>query len=145
MGFVTRLPSNVRYRVVQKNPVPADAAVLADQTIRLTTARSRGRYPDTLRLVQYRDPETDKEYVFLTNRPDLAALAVADLYRQRWQIETFFRRIKQNLKIKTFYATSENGVLIQIWTVMIAYLLLLWLKVRSRAGRSWNSPARCKT
>ena len=136
VGFVTRLPCNVRYRVVQNNPVPADAAVLADQTIRLTTTRSRGRYPETLRLVQYRDPETGKEYVFLTNRPDLPALAVADLYRQRWQIETFFRWIKQNLKIKNFYGTSENAVLIQIWTALIAYLLLLWLKVRSWAGWS---------
>ena len=136
VGFVTRLPRNVRYQVVQKNPVPADAAVLADQTIRLTTAHSRGRYPETLRLVNYRDPETGKEYVFLTNLPDLSALAVADLYRQRWQIETFFRWIKQNLKIKTFYATSENGVLIQIWTAMIAYLLLLWIKLRSRVGWS---------
>ena len=136
VGFVTRLPRNVRYRVVQKNPVPADAAVLADQTIRLTTAHSRGRYPETLRLVHYRDPETGKEYVFLTNLPDLSALAVADLYRQRWQIETFFRWIKQNLKIKAFYGTSENAVLIQIWTALIAYLLLLWLKVRSWAGWS---------
>jgi putative transposase len=136
VGFVTRLPRNVRYQVVQKNHVPADAAVLADQTIRLTTARSRGRYPETLRLVQYRDPESGKEYVFLTNLPDLPALAVADLYRQRWQIETFFRWIKQNLKIKTFYGTSENGVLIQIWTALIAYLLLLWIKLRSRVGWS---------
>lgn len=136
VGFVTRLPRHVRYQVVQKNPVPAEAAVQADQTIRLTTARSRGRYPEPLRLVQYRDPETGKEYVFLTNRPDLSALAVADLYRQRWQIETFFRWIKQNLKIKSFYGTSENAVLIQIWTAMIAYLLLLWLKVRSRLGWS---------
>jgi putative transposase len=136
VGFVTRLPRNVRYQVVQKNHVPADAAVLADQTIRLTTARSRGRYPETLRLVQYRDPESGKEYVFLTNLPDLSALAVADLYRQRWQIETFFRWIKQNLKIKTFYGTSENGVLIQIWTALIAYLLLLWIKLRSRVGWS---------
>jgi len=86
--------------------------------------------------VHYRDPDTGKEYVFLTNLPDLPALAVADLYRQRWQIETFFRWIKQNLKIKGFYGTSENAVLIQIWTAMIAYLLLLWLKVRSWAGWS---------
>ena len=86
--------------------------------------------------MHYRDPETGKGYVFLTNLPDLPALAVADLYRQRWQIETFFRWIKQNLKIKTFYGTSENGVLIQIWTAMIAYLLLLWLKLRSWAGWS---------
>jgi len=117
-------------------PAPPDAAVQADQTIRLTTVRSRGRYPEPLRLVRYRDPETGKEYVFLTNLPDLPALAVADLYRQRWQIETFFRWIKQNLKIKAFYGTSENAVLIQIWTAMIAYLLLLWLKVRSWAGWS---------
>jgi len=136
VGFVTRLPRHVRCQVVQKNPVPADAAVLADQTIRLTTVRSRNRYPETLRLVQYRDPDTGKEYVFLTNRLDLAALAVAGLYRQRWQIETFFRWIKQNLKIKSFYGTSENAVLIQIWTAMIAYLLLLWLKVRSCRGWS---------
>ncbi len=136
VGFVTRLLRNVRYQVVQKTPVPADTAVLADQTIRLTTAHSRGRYPEPLRLVHYRDPETGKEYVFLTNLPDLSALAVADLYRQRWQIETFFRWIKQNLKIKTFYGTSENGVLIQIWTALIAYLLLLWIKLRSRVGWS---------
>ena len=135
VGFVTRLQRNIRYQVVQKTPVPADTAVLADQTIRLTTAHSRGRYPETLRLVHYRDQE-GKEYIFLTNLPDLSALAVADLYRQRWQIETFFRWIKQNLKIKSFYGTSENAVLIQIWTAMIAYLLLLWLKLRSWAGWS---------
>jgi putative transposase len=136
VGFVTRLQRNIRYQVAQRNPVPPDAAVLADQTIRLSTCYSRGRYPESLRLVHYRDPETGKEYVFLTNLPDLPALAVADLYRQRWQIETFFRWIKQNLKIKTFYGTSENGVLIQIWTALIAYLLLLWIKLRSRVGWS---------
>jgi putative transposase len=92
--------------------------------------------------VDYRDPETGKEYVFLTNLPDLPALAVADLYRQRWQIETFFRWIKQNLKIKAFYGTSENAVLIQIWTALIAYLLLLWLKVKSRLGWSILEPTR---
>jgi Transposase DDE domain/Domain of unknown function (DUF4372) len=135
VGFVTRLQKNIRYRVVQKNPIPADPAVLADQVIRLTTDHSRRRYPETLRLVHYRDQE-GKEYAFLTNLPDLPAQAVADLYRQRWQIETFFRWIKQNLKIKTFYGTSENGVLIQIWTALIAYLLLLWIKLRSRVGWS---------
>jgi hypothetical protein len=79
--FVTRLPRNVRYQVVQKNPVPADAALLADQTIRLTTVHSRGRNPKTMRLVHYRDPGTGKECVFPANLPDLAALAVVDLYR----------------------------------------------------------------
>ena len=135
VGFVTRLQRNIRYQVVLQNPVPSGAAVLADQTVRLTTAHSRARYPESLRLVHYRDQE-GKQYVFLTNLPDLPAQAVADLYRQRWQIETFFRWIKQNLKIKAFYGTSENAVLIQIWTALIAYLLLLWLKVRSWAGWS---------
>jgi hypothetical protein len=135
VGFVTRLPGHIRYRVVQENPGPADSAVLADQLIRLSTDYGRRRYAEPLRLVHYRDPD-GKEYVFLTNLPDLPALAVADLYRQRWQIETFFRWIKQNLKIKAFYGTSENAVLIQIWTAMIAYLLLLWIKLRSRLGWS---------
>jgi hypothetical protein len=136
VAFVTRLPKNIRYQVVKENPAPANAAVQADQTVRLSTYYSRRHYPETLRLVHYRDPATQKEYVFLTNRPDLPAQAVAELYRQRWQIETFFRWIKQNLKIKTFYGTSENAVLIQLWTALIAYLLLLWLKVRSQVGWS---------
>jgi hypothetical protein len=135
VGFVTRLPGNIRYQVVQENPGPADSSVLADQVIRLSTAYSRRRYAEPLRLVHYRDLD-GKEYVFLTNLPGLPALAVADLYRQRWQIETFFRWIKQNLKVKVFYGTSENAVLIQIWTALIAYLLLLWLKLRSRVGWS---------
>jgi len=135
VGFVTRLPRNIRYQVLQERPGPSDSPVSADQLVRLSTYYSRRHYPDPLRLVHYRDPD-GKEYVFLTNLPDLPALAVADLYRQRWQIETFFRWIKQNLKIKAFYGTSENAVLIQIWTAMIAYLLLLWLKLRSWAGWS---------
>ena len=135
VGFVTRLPGHIRYRVVQENLGSADAAVLADQVIRLSTDYGRRRYAEPLRLVHYLAPD-GKDYVFLTNLPDLPALAVADLYRQRWQIETFFRWIKQNLKIKAFYGTSENAVLIQIWTALIAYLLLLWIKLRSRLGWS---------
>lgn len=136
VGFVTRLPRNIRYRVLEERPGPPDSPVSADQLVQLSTYCSRRHYPETLRLVHYRDPDTGKEYVFLTNLPGLPALAVADFYRQRWQIETFFRWIKQNLKIKAFYGTSENAVLIQIWTAMIAYLLLLWLKVRSWVGWS---------
>ena len=136
VGFVTRLPRHIRYRVLEERPGPPDSPVLADQLVRLSTDYSRRRYPETLRLVHYRDPETGKAYIFLTNLPDLPALVVANLYRQRWQIETFFRWIKQNLKIKAFYGTSENAVLIQIWTAMIAYLLLLWINLRSRVGWS---------
>lgn len=135
VGFVTRLPRHVRYRVIEERPGPLDSPVTADQFVQLSTDYSRRRYPETLRLVHYRDLE-GKDYVFLTNLPDLPARTVADLYRQRWQIETFFRWMKQNLKIKAFYGTSENAVLIQIWTAMIAYLLLLWLKLKSSLGWS---------
>ena len=111
MGFVTRLPRHIRYRVLQERPGPPDSPVSADQFVRLSTYYSRRHYPETLRLVHYRDPD-GRDYVFLTNLPDLPAQTVADLYRQPWQIETFFRWIKQNLKIKAFYGTSENAVLI---------------------------------
>ncbi len=129
--FVTRLKSNACYQVVEKRDTSCANAVLADDIIRLNSPRGLADYPDTLRRVQYRDLETGNIYVFLTNRLDLTALEVADLYRHRWQIELFFKWIKQNLKIKTFYGTSKNAVLIQIWTALIAYLLLMWLKFRS--------------
>jgi len=136
VGFVTRLPKHIRYDVVQETSPPPDSPVVADQVIRLSTSYSRRHYPETLRLVHYRDPDTGKVYVFLTNLADLPALTVAALYRQRWQIELFFKWIKQNLKIKALYGRSENAVLIQLWTAMMAYLLLLWLQVRSWAGWS---------
>ncbi len=130
--FVTRLKTNSCYEVVQ-NQVAA-GPVLADQEIRLSSPQGQARYPELLRRVHYQDPETGKEYVFLTNRLDLSALEVAELYRRRWQIELFFKWIKQNLKIKAFYGTSKNAVLIQIWTALIAYLLLVWLKFKSKVG-----------
>jgi hypothetical protein len=108
--------------------------VLADQIIWLSSPQGQACYPELLRWVHYRDPETGKEYIFLTNRLDLPALQVADLYRRRWQMELFFKWIKQNLKIKAFYGTSKNAVLVQIWTALIAYLLLVWLKFKSKLG-----------
>jgi len=129
--FVTRLKSNACFEVIETLENPDPERVLTDQIIRLNSDHGLNSYPDTLRRVHYRDPETGKEYVFLTNRFDLSALAIADLYRQRWQIELFFKWVKQNLKIKTFYGNSRNAVLIQIWTALIAYLLLFWLKIKS--------------
>jgi hypothetical protein len=134
--FVTRLKSNSRFQVINHQAVDPDGPVLADQVIQLTTAKSRKHYPACLRRVHYRDPETGHEYFFLTNRFDLSALTIAELYRQRWQIELFFKWIKQNLKIKSFYGTSKNAVLIQVWTAIIAYLLLHWLKFKSKIGWS---------
>ena len=127
---------NSRFRVIDHQNVDPDGPILADQVIQLTTAKSREHYSACLRRVHYRDPETGHEYVFLTNRFDLSALTIAELYRQRWQIELFFKWIKQNLKIKSFYGTSKNAVLIQVWTAIIAYLLLHWLKFRSKIGWS---------
>ena len=137
VGFVTRLPRHIRYRVLQEHPGLPDSPVLGrsdSSGSALITAGVTIPKPCAWCITGTRKPA--RTMCFLTNLPDLPALAVADLYRQRWQIETFFRWIKQNLKIKTFYGTSENGVLIQIWTAMIAYLLLLWIKLRSRAGWS---------
>lgn len=132
--FVTRLKSNACFEVSETLENPAPDRILADQIICLNSEHGVVSYPDRLRRVHYRDPETGKEYVFLTNRFDLSALDIAELYRQRWQIELFFKWVKQNLKIKTFYGTSRNAVLIQIWTALIAYLLLMWLKLRSTVG-----------
>jgi len=132
--FVTRLKSNACYKVMENWKITAPELVLADQIICLNSSHGLAAYPELLRLVHYRDPETGKEYVFLTNRFDLSALEVADLYRKRWQIELFFKWIKQNMKIKAFYGTSKNAVLIQIWTALISYLLLIWAKLRSTVG-----------
>jgi putative transposase len=130
--FVTRLKTNSCYETVQE--AWAGGPVLADQIIRLSSPKGQYCYPETLRRVHYQDPETGKEYIFLTNRLDLSTLEVAELHRCRWQIELFFKWIKQNLKIKAFYGTSKNAVLIQIWTALIAYLLLVWIKFRTKAG-----------
>ncbi|WP_052301892.1 IS4 family transposase [Desulfobacca acetoxidans] len=131
LGVTIPLKSNACFEVIETLKNPAPDRVLTDQIIRLNSEHGLHSYQGTLRRVHYRDPETGKEYVFLTNRFDLSALAIADLYRQRWQIELFFKWVKQNLKIKTFYGTFRNAVLIQIWTALIAYLLLIWLKIKS--------------
>jgi putative transposase len=130
--FVTRLKSTSCFEIIEEQT--ASGPILADQIICLGSSKGRASYPEPLRRVHYRDPETGKEYVFITNRLDLSALEVAELYRRRWQIELFFKWIKQNLKIKAFYGTSKNAVLIQIWPALIAYLLLVWLKFKSKVG-----------
>lgn len=134
VSFVTRMKANARFEAVATSKDSNDHRVISDQIIRLSSPHGRENYPETLRRVVYQDPESGKKYVFLSNRLDLTAIQIADLYRQRWQIELFFKWIKQNLKIKAFFGTSRNAVLIQIWTALIAYLLLLWLKIKSIAN-----------
>lgn len=133
--FVTRQKRNARYRVIKRRTIKAGQNLTCDQTIELTSAKGK-TCPIPLRRVGYRDPETGKKYVFLTNNFQLAAATIAAIYKSRWQIELFFKWIKQNLKIKTFLGTSKNAVMTQIWIAMCVYLLLAYLKFVSRSGRS---------
>lgn len=133
--FVTRLKRNACHRVLERRKVKSEQGLTCDQTIRLTSAKGKN-CPIALRRVGYRDPETGRKYVFLTNNFKLAAATIAAIYKSRWQIELFFKWIKQNLKIKTFLGTSRNAVLTQIWVAMCVYLLLAYLKFMSRSRRS---------
>ncbi len=125
--FVTRQKTNARYRVLEKRPVNTALGLVSDETIRLTGAKAR-ECPKPLRRIVYQDSKTEKVYVFLTNHFRLAAKTIADIYKERWQIEIFFRFIKQNLKIKAFIGNSENAVMSQIYAALIVYLLLCYTK-----------------
>ena len=122
--FVTRQKRNARYEVLERRKVNKKQGLLSDQTIRLQAQEC----PVPLRRIAYRDTATGRRYVFLTNHFKLAAKTIADIYKERWQIEIFFRFIKQNLKVKAFIGNSENAVLTQIYAALIVYLLLCYLK-----------------
>lgn len=132
--FVTRAKANMKYRVVSSHKVtPADKEWLLEvKDIALTGLNSKGHYPDLLRLVRIWDEENDMELTFLTNNLSWTASTVADLYKARWDIEIFFKQIKQHLKIKSFIGTTQNAVMIQIWTAMITMLLLTYLKAKAK-------------
>ena len=128
--FVTRSRTNMLYKVIERRAVPTRGNVKRDETIKLTSEHARKRCSSLLRQVIVWDAEHERELVFLTNIFHLAASTIGAIYKDRWQIELFFKALKQNLKIKTFVGTSENAVNVQIWTALIAMLLLkfLWLK-----------------
>lgn len=128
--FVIRIKSNTRYRTIRKNKTTGKD-ILRDDRIVFTGQKSKD-YPCELRLVRFRDPVDKKVYTYITNNVDLAAATIASIYRSRWDIELFFKWIKQNLKVKSFIGTSENAVRIQIWTAAIAYLLMEYFRFRSR-------------
>ncbi|MFA5228868.1 MAG: IS4 family transposase [Candidatus Paceibacterota bacterium] len=128
--FVTRAKDNMVYEILGRRKVDPDAGLISDQTIRLTAVKTSSKYPDTLRLVIYEDFSTGVVYRFLSNNFQLEALTIADLYRERWQIELFFKWIKQHLHVKTFYGTSMNAVFTQIWIAICDYLLLIIAKKR---------------
>lgn len=138
--FVTRAKDNMSYEVIESRPVNKDSGVLSDETIRLAGYYSTRKYPDTLRLVVYEDFETGRVYRFLTNNFAIDnPLTIAELYRERWQIELFFKWIKQHLHIKTFYGTSKNAVYTQIWIAICDYLLLIIAKKRYGLDPSLHS------
>ncbi len=128
--FVTRAKSNLKCRRLYSHPAEKSTGVICDQTILLTIPKSAGDYPDKLRRVRYYDTETEQTLIFLTNNFLLPAFTIAQLYKQRWQIELFFKWIKQNLRIKSFYGTSENAVKTQIWIAVSVYLIVAIIKKR---------------
>jgi hypothetical protein len=128
--FVTRAKRNSRCQRRYSRAVDKSTGLRFDQTVVLTGFRSRQQYPDALRRIGFRDPQTGKRFVFLTNNFTEPALTIAQLYRCRWQIELFFKWIKQHLRIKAFYGTSENAVRTQVWIALAVYVLVAILKKR---------------
>jgi hypothetical protein len=126
--FVIRAKSNLQFRRVCSRPVDKEAGLRCDQTIMLTGHKTRQRYPDALRRIKFYDATTDKRFVFLTNNFALPALTITALYRYRWQVELFFKWIKQHLRIKAFYGTTPNAVKIQVWIAISVYVLVAILK-----------------
>ena len=136
--FVTRAKKNLQFRCVSRRRVDKAAGLRCDQTIVLTGVDTATDYPMELRRIKYVDPETNKRFVFLTNNSVLAALTVAKLYKSRWQVELFFKWIKQHLRIKAFYGTSDNAVKTQIWIAISVYVLVAIVKKELKIDRSLN-------
>ena len=137
--FVTRAKVNMDARRITSAPTDRKAGVICDQTIRLNGYLSQKNYPDQLRRIRFKDPETGKTLVFLTNQMTLPALTIAALYKSRWQVELFFKWIKQHLRIKRFYGTSINAVKSQIWIAVSVYVLVAIIKKRLQLEASLYS------
>jgi hypothetical protein len=133
--FVTRAKTNIDYAVVGQHPI-SNKRVLSDERISLQGPQTRTKYSKVLRLISYYDEEREKTLTFLTNNFKLAATTIAQIYKSRWQIELFFKWIKQNLKIKSFLGTSKNAVMSQIWVAMCYYLLLTYIKYQTKYSSS---------
>ncbi len=134
--FVTRLKKNAAYRLIKRHSVRKGTGLSSDQTIEFTGVKAAKECSIRLRRIGYRDATTGKHYVFLTNHFKLSAQTIADIYKARWQVELFFKWIKQNLKVKSFIGTSKNAVLTQIWIALCIYLILMFIKLQSKAGKT---------
>ena len=139
--FVTRQTENAVFEVIEERDLPINRNILADQLIRLTGARAQGRCQHIFRRIVMWDAQKGRKLVFLTNHLSFGATTIASIYKDRWEIEVFFKTLKQNLKVKTFVGTTENALLIQIWTALIAMLLLKWLHHISKAAWSLSNLA----
>jgi len=134
--FVTRAKKNMNHVVTGQHMGPYEKGILKDETIEFILEEAEGKYPKKLRKVTFYDDEHDKVYVFLTNNFKLSSASIAAIYKARWQIEIFFKWIKQHLEIKTFLGTSKNAVMTQIWVAMIYYLLLAYIKFQTKFKKS---------
>jgi hypothetical protein len=139
--FVTRLKDNARYEVLDSGPLPANRNILADDLIQFTGDKAQKDCPYPLRRVVVWDAVGDREIVLLTNLLEFGPTTIAAIYKDRWEIELFFKALKQNLKVKSFVGTSENALRIQIWTALIAILLLKWVHHLSKAKWSLSNLA----
>lgn len=134
--FIIRFKKNTKYRRVYSSPVDKSTGLICDQVVVLTGHKSKIGYPDKLRRINYFDSVTNKHFNFATNNFNLPALTITQLYKSRWQVELFFKWIKQHLKIKTFYGTSENAVKTQIWIAVSTYVLVAIIKKELNLGHS---------
>ena len=134
--FVTRAKDNLRFKAVASNKVDKSTGLRCDQRILLTVAKSRKLYPKRLRRIKYLDKQSGKQLVFLTNNFEVDPMEIAEIYRNRWQIEVFFKCIKQNLQIKTLWGHSPNAVHIHIWVAVCAYLLVAYIKAQLKSPYS---------
>ena len=133
---MTRAKNNTLFERRYSNPVDKTTGVLCDQVVFLSGKKTKEKYPESFRRIDYRDVETGREYTFITNNLTASARTIADLYKHRWQIELFFKWIKQHLKIKAFWGQSENAVKTQICIALCAYLMVAILKKRLNIERN---------
>ena len=134
--FVTRAKQNARFVRRYSHPADKSSGIRFDQTVTLYGFVSHRHYPDPLRRIKYRDQETGKEFIFVTNNFILPALTIANLYKSRWQVELFFKWIKQHLRIKAFYGTSENAVRVQVWVAISVYVLIAIIRKQANLPHS---------
>ena len=136
--FVIRLKKSIKWTRVISHPVDKSVGLRSDQEILLFSKKSKTKYPNRLRKISFRDELRDRTLTFLTNNFSLSAEKIAAIYKARWEIELFFKWIKQNLKVKTFYGTSPNAVKTQIWIAMIVYLSLAIMKQKYFLSKSMS-------